>query len=88
METQTIIALAGLTCGIVGAVWNLHRILDTKLDSLAKDLHSRVSGLRDDMAQDYLRRDLWEVHFRQLEKGLAEVGADVKQLLHGRHSAE
>lgn len=52
-------------------------------------LNARISKLRDDMAQQYLSRELWEAHWQNLEKVVGEIRQDLKHLVatHSRHSS-
>jgi hypothetical protein len=89
MDIGTIVALVGICVTIAGAIFRLYRALDGKIDREISALHGRVSELREDTANDYMRRDLWEAHFSHFEARLKEISGDIKKLLHQRpQSAE
>ncbi|MBP7340453.1 hypothetical protein [Niveispirillum sp.] len=62
--------LAGVVLPILAAAWAGY-----------SQLNARISKLRDDVAGQYLSRELWQAHWDNLEKAVGEIRTDLKQLV-------
>lgn len=68
--------IAGIVIPIMVAGWTIYT-----------QLNARISKLRDDVAEQYLSRELWKAHWDNLDKAVNEIRNDLKQLVAlGRHS--
>lgn len=71
IETGTLVAIiAGVVIPIMGGAWAAY-----------SQLNARISKLRDDVAQQYLSRELWQAHWNNLEKSVEGIRQDLHQLL-------
>lgn len=67
--------VAGIVIPIVVGGWAVY-----------SQLNARISKLREDVAGQYLSRELWRAHWDHLEKVVGEIREDLKQLVaQGRH---
>lgn len=70
--------IAGIVIPLVAGGWVVYT-----------QLNARISKLREDVATQYLSRELWQAHWDNLEKLVAEIRQDLKQLVaHSRHAGD
>lgn len=80
-----ILAIAGIAIGAFRAVSNRIDSAVEKMQKAVKEgddhLHDRISRVRDDMSENYVRRVDLDSHMKRIDDTQKEIRDDVKQII-------